>query len=777
MELQGRGRNYVPNDEGGKKKGEKKEFMIANGEKLNLGDINQELDDEPTEYDYVDTKDTSKYGTPLQHDPNYKGPIKNRSCTDIICCLLFIIFIAGLAVVAYFAFRYGDPRLLIYPVNSDNEVCGYGKQVGKPYLHFFDMIECGRMGVGVFVNGCPTPQVCVSECPTENWVYIDTISTASDLKFCKDSINPATSSKSVLNLVKDEDCARYTLKSKSLINRCVPEILITALEGAVSLAEGLSNSNVNATSSSGSDYSASEIESGLDIYGTFLKAKEYAEKIIEDVVTAWWMILIGLVLSMIFAFIWIVIMRWIAGIMVWFTIFAFIGLFGFAAAWSFYQYMDVKGSSDSFYIQFVVLQMNLSKEKLYLAFGIIAAVILAIALLILLILCGRIRIAISLIKEGSKAIGNMMFTLLFPIFPFVLQILVIGSWLTIAVFLASTGRNQSFDVNKNNSEYYNATSGTWNFDSIKSSTSQFFGEACDASSSVAGNTTASNEFCTFLKSQEENFTFYTQIYALFMLFWLVNFVVALGQMTLAGAFASYYWAFNKPKDIPAFPLLGSFWRCFRYHLGSLAFGSLIIAIVQIIRVMLEYVDHKLKGSENAVAKFFLKCLKCCFWCLEKFLKFLNKNAYILIAAHGKNFCTSAKNAFMLIMRNIVRVVVVDKVADFLLLIGKLVVVAFAASTSFFFFDGRIEFLASFTPSLNFYVVPIVLVTIGAYVIASCFFSVYGMAVDTLFLCFLEDLERNDGSAEKPYFMSKDLLKILGKKNVLTDKKAAKKNDF
>lgn len=33
----------------------------------------------------------------------------------------------------------------------------------------------------------------------------------------------------------------------------------------------------------------------------------------------------------------------------------------------------------------------------------------------------------------------------------------------------------------------------------------------------------------------------------------------------------------------------------RYHTGSLAFGSLILAIVQIIRVILEYMDQKLKG--------------------------------------------------------------------------------------------------------------------------------------------------------------------------------------
>ncbi|VDI13387.1 solute carrier family 44 (choline transporter-like protein), member 2/4/5 [Mytilus galloprovincialis] len=70
-----------------------------------------------------------KSRTPLKYDPNFKGPIKNRSCTDIICCLLFLIFIGGLVVVAIFAFKYGDPKLLLYPVNSNNELCGYGKQM------------------------------------------------------------------------------------------------------------------------------------------------------------------------------------------------------------------------------------------------------------------------------------------------------------------------------------------------------------------------------------------------------------------------------------------------------------------------------------------------------------------------------------------------------------------------------------------------------------------------------------------------------------------------
>lgn len=54
-----------------------------------------------------------------------------------------------------------------------------------------------------------------------------------------------------------------------------------------------------------------------------------------------------------------------------------------------------------------------------------------------------------------------------------------------------------------------------------------------------------------------------QIFNAFMFFWLANFVLALGQVTLAGAFASYYWAMQKPDDIPAFPLFSAFGRALR----------------------------------------------------------------------------------------------------------------------------------------------------------------------------------------------------------------------
>ena len=51
-------------------------------------------------------------------------------------------------------------------------------------------------------------------------------------------------------------------------------------------------------------------------------------------------------------------------------------------------------------------------------------------------------------------------------------------------------------------------------------------------------------------------------------------------------------------------------------------------------------------------------------CLEKFMRFVNRNAYILCAVNGTNFCTSAKDAFSLLLRNSARVVVLDKVIFF-----------------------------------------------------------------------------------------------------------------
>ena len=92
----------------------------------------------------------------------------------------------------------------------------------------------------------------------------------------------------------------------------------------------------------------------------------------------------------------------------------------------------------------------------------------------------------------------------------------------------------------------------------------------------------------------------------------------------------------------------------RFHTGSLAFGALIIAIIQLIRIILAYIQKKLKkNKESKIAHAILTCMQCCFYLLEKVFKYINRQAYIEIAIYGYDFCTGACKAVKLILRNII----------------------------------------------------------------------------------------------------------------------------
>ena len=58
-----------------------------------------------------------------------------------------------------------------------------------------------------------------------------------------------------------------------------------------------------------------------------------------------------------------------------------------------------------------------------------------------------------------------------------------------------------------------------------------------------------NSSCILSRYVENNNLFRLQVVHLFGWLWGANFLIALGECTLAGAFASYYWAWQKPKVI------------------------------------------------------------------------------------------------------------------------------------------------------------------------------------------------------------------------------------
>ena len=87
----------------------------------------------------------------------------------------------------------------------------------------------------------------------------------------------------------------------------------------------------------------------------------------------------------------------------------------------------------------------------WLVFFIGSAALLAIVLLITLILRSRIRIATALITEASKAVGSILTSVFFPIITFILQLAVMGWFLTVSVYLISS-KNKQYRVQQLNDD-------------------------------------------------------------------------------------------------------------------------------------------------------------------------------------------------------------------------------------------------------------------------------------------------------------------------------------
>jgi len=700
-----------------------------------------------------------EFGEPLKHDPTFKGPMQKRSCTDVICLLLFIAFIVAWAAVGIYAFTHGDPNTLFSPTDSQGLRCGVDTEVrDKPYLFFFDLTTCAAPDA--IASGCRTPQVCVRKCPDKNFAFVvdRNVDGWKEKMICNYKVSVINETDAEAK-IKNNICARYYLKSREVFRRCLPGSIDP--NDLQELQDKLNNTAVN----------LGKLPTGQSNVNIFMQAKEMGQRVVQDLSNSWPFVVGGLAIAMVVCLIYIVLMRWFAGIMVWFSLLGTIALLAYCCYATYKKYDELKSaekkgnpnppvseSAESLQPRVTDSAENqnqiLAMKDTWLAFLIISAIALVIVVLLVIFLRNRIRIAVALIKEGSKAVGSITSTLIFPLFPWILQLLVSGWFVSVLLFLAGSthpvykAMMDDCNCSVNGTVYRN-------------------GDVCDPDTfynTFEDCLNDCNASCVFFSHEKEKYVDYLHAFNIFGVFWGLFFVSALGQMVLAGTFATWYWTFNK-SDVPFFTVALSISRTFRYHLGTLAFGSLILAICRIIRVILEYINHKLSKYDNACVKALMCCLRCFFWCLEKFIKFINKNAYIMCAIYGKNFCRSAHHAFSLLMRNIIRVFVLDKVTGFLLFMGKLMITAGMCALAFYVFAREVpgEVYVE-VPVLNYTVVPILIIGFGTYFIAGVFFGVYAMAVDTLFLCFLEDSERNDGSRQKPYYMSRELMKILHKKN-------------
>ncbi|XP_048004473.1 uncharacterized protein LOC125240570 isoform X5 [Leguminivora glycinivorella] len=715
---------------------------------------------------------------PLRHDPEFSGPVRSRSCTDVVWLIVFLLFLGAWGYVGYYGIKHGNVEQLLAPMDMKGRRCGLDSTLqDKKYLVFFDISEC--LSPTTAISGCKTPQVCVNECPKETIVFnkgnymAPTFNDWRSKMICVDGINTATMTyDEAVQYMNDNKCASYVLKSQSVLSRCIG--YLTEMEckdqgnGTSALTDTKCVRNPKEVQKQ-----LREKATVLDSYVGWLAAKWVtfftsgnerdahilSSQIAQDLVQSRWYMLGALVAVVVLCFLYILILRWVVTPVVWVSIVGLLALLAFSCYLCYDQYVFYKSKSAGLYSTSYslqgVFQSMFSKHQTWLALLIILAIILVVVLLIVIFLRSRITIAIALIREGSKAVIDIKSTVFFPIFPWIIQCGVLAYFATVLVYLLSIGEPEFKVVGMNNT----CDCGGFYKDQDTCNPSVFI-EKCKQ---VGTNRACEDAICHFSGLASPHEVNYMHFVNLLGCCWAMFFISGCADMILAGAFSKWYWTFDKRK-VPFWTLTAAIYRTVCFHLGTVAFGALIIAIVRVIRIMLEYIDHKLKKFDNPFTRCILCCCKCCFWCLESFLKFINKNAYIMCAVHGKNFCTSARDAFSLLMRNIIRVVVLDKVTDFIFFLSKLLLSIGVGFAVYYLMEWKLVYEVTQGERLHSNYVPAILLGVATYLISTIFFNVYAMAVDTLFLCFLEDCERNDGSSEKKYLMSRDLMRILGKKN-------------
>jgi len=324
--------------------------------------------------------------------------------------------------------------------------------------------------------------------------------------------------------------------------------------------------------------------------------------------------------------------------------------------------------------------------------------------------------------ESSKAVSAMPLIFFFPIVTAALTIGLVLFWVYAAMHIYTMGDTSIADL----TDYVASAAG----------------EVADVDQSYF------NESMVYSQDDASD---YLMVYHLFGLLWTNQVINALLMCSIAGGICSWYWVMDK-TTVSDRPVWDAFKRTLRFHLGSCCFGGLIIAIVQMVRLALEYLDQKTKDlqANNPIMKVIMWCVKCALWCFEKCIKFISFQAYIIVAMKGKSFLPSVYEAFGLIVDNMARVATVNIVSNFLLILGKCGIIVFCTLMMFVMIENNED--------IDSIVFPMIVVMILSYGVSSGFFSVYNQAIDTILMCFCVDCKENADAGQ--YYMSDSLLHYI-----------------
>jgi len=217
-------------------------------------------------------------------------------------------------------------------------------------------------------------------------------------------------------------------------------------------------------------------------------------------------------------------------------------------------------------------------------------------------------------------------------------------------------------------------------------------------------------------------------------------------------------------ELSTSPICSSLWRFVRFNMGTVIFASCVMALIETIRVFVEYVQQH-SGNDNCFTSCLSKMLCCCMW----FVDHINRHGLIMTAMQGYAFCPSVRMSSQLIWNNLFRVAVVHAVGGLAVKVGMLAVVGVTAALSAITLQqmqSEVEYIA----------IPIVGVVVISFFVSSLFLGVFDNAVDVIFLCFLVDEKLYDNANFAPEDLREFLANHMEESRSIATKKLGRSKD-
>ena len=250
--------------------------------------------------------------------------------------------------------------------------------------------------------------------------------------------------------------------------------------------------------------------------------------------------------------------------------------------------------------------------------------------------------------------------------------------------------------------------------------------------------------------------------------WSLNFVRAVSWSAMASAVGYWFIVDNAPRaranracccwggtGCGLLRLIDSTWTIVSRHLGSMAFGSLIVATVQLVRILLKAVEASTKDAQrrNIVVVLVLKCAQCAMWCLQGTVEYISYYGYVYVALEGGSFCRGCRSTFELIARFPAQAAVNKTVQKLLNLLLAWSVPTLSAASCWYYLEGYDEYIAEGYSAAH----ATLAVFLMAWVIADGMTTVLSCCIDTIYLSAFVDMDAND----PPKYMSYELRAAFG----------------